>query len=66
MYRVRWEVDVDAETPQEAAKKCQGYMDAGDTNWVFDVYEVRKNSLLGKLVVIDMADQNEEDGSTDK
>jgi hypothetical protein len=38
-YRVRWEIDVEADTPQEAAEKARRYAVKEDTTATcFDVY----------------------------
>ena len=37
MYRARWEVDVDARNPLEAARKARAYQHADTTATVFDV-----------------------------
>lgn len=40
MYRIRWEIDLDADDPKEAAKRAQEYMDSGDAKWCFDIWEL--------------------------
>lgn len=51
-YRILWEVDIEADTPEEAARKAQEWMDEGDTGWVYDV----KDMKTGETVSIDMAE----------
>lgn len=36
-YHITWEIDIDAESPREAAKTAQKWMDEADTKWVFTV-----------------------------
>ena len=41
LYRVRWEIEVEAETPREAAEKARHYQTKpGTTATVFEVAEI--------------------------
>ena len=55
LYRVRWEIEVEAETPREAAEKARHYQ-TGTTPAVFEVAEVHPYAIrrYGDPVVIDL------------
>jgi hypothetical protein len=57
LYRVRWEIEVEAETPQHAAEKARHYQTKpGTTATVFEVAEVRPYAIrrYGDPVAIDL------------
>jgi hypothetical protein len=57
LYRVRWEIEVEAETPQHAAEKARHYQTKpGTTATVFEVAEVHPYAIrrYGDSVSIDL------------
>ncbi len=54
VYRVVWSIDLNADSPEEAARMCQKWMDKGDTGWQFDVTEMDKaiRNNIGETVKI--------------
>ena len=61
-YRVTWELDLDATSPEKAARKAQAWMDKGDTGWVFDIQEVDKDGKpVGEIHQIDMEELLDEE-----
>jgi hypothetical protein len=57
LYRVRWEIEVEAETPREAAEKARHYQTKpGTTATVFAVAEIRPYAIRrhGDPVTIDL------------
>lgn len=61
-YWVRWEIDVDAGSPQEAAEKALAvHRDQDSIATVFDVYEmVEDRGLVGKAAVFTRVDLDED------
>ena len=58
-YRVQWEMDIDADTPQEAAQKAFEYVNLpGTTANVFDVYD-ESGEVLRVDLMEDDCDCNE-------
>jgi len=61
-YRVTWELDLDATSPEKAARKAQAWMDEGDTGWVFDIQKVDKDGKpVGEIHQIDMGELLDEE-----
>jgi len=57
IYRIKWELDVDADSPEKAARQAQKWMDKGDTGWVFEVTKMDKDgNPVGEKVEIDMGE----------
>lgn len=55
-YRVRWEIDIEADTPREAADRAREIQaNSESTATVFNVHQVRENGRLDKAVRIDTA-----------
>ena len=57
LYRVRWEIEVEAEMPQQAAEKARHYqVKPGTTATVFEVSEIRPYAIrrFGNPVTIDL------------
>jgi hypothetical protein len=57
LYRVRWEIEVEAETPREAAEQARHYQTKpGTTATVFAVAEIRPYAIRrhGDPVTIDL------------
>ena len=57
LYRVRWEIEVEAETPLAAAEKARHYQTKpGTTATVFEVGEIRPYAIrrTGAPVTIDL------------
>lgn len=38
-YRVVWECEIDAKSPEAAARIAQSWMEGGDALWSFDVFD---------------------------
>jgi hypothetical protein len=58
LYRVRWEIEVEAETPLEAAEKaCSYQVKPNTTATVFEIAEIHPYAVnrYGRPVVIDLA-----------
>ena len=58
LYRVRWEIEVEAETPLQAAQKARHYQTKPDsTATVFAVAEIRPYAIRrhGDPVTIDLS-----------
>jgi hypothetical protein len=58
LYRVRWEIEVEAETPREAAERARHYQTKpGTTAAVFEVAEVHPYAIrrYGDPVAIDLS-----------
>lgn len=56
-YRVRWEIEVEADTPQQAAEKARFYQaKPGITATLFEVAEIRPYAVnrYGRPVRIDL------------
>ena len=61
LYRVRWEIEVEAETPLQAAQKARHYQTKpGTTATVFAVAEIRPYAIRrhGDPVTIDLSPDN--------
>ena len=61
LYRVRWEIEVEAETPQEAAHKARFYQTkTGTTATVFEVAEIRPYAAgrYGRPVMVDLTPED--------
>jgi hypothetical protein len=61
LYRVRWEIEVEAETPREAAQKARFYQTKpGTTATVFEVAEIRPYAVhrYGQPVTIDLTPED--------
>ena len=61
LYRVRWEIEVEAETPLQAAQKARHYQTkSGTTATVFEVAEIRPYAIrrYGDPVTIDLSPDN--------
>jgi hypothetical protein len=61
LYRVRWEIEVEAETPLVAAQKARHYQTKqGTTATVFEVAEIRPYAVrrYGDPVTIDHTPDN--------
>jgi len=57
IYRLKWELDIDATSPTAAARKAQAWMDAGDTGWTFEVYPCdEQGNPEATPVLIDMGE----------
>jgi hypothetical protein len=56
-YRVEWEIEIDAETPREAAEKAFEAMQVPTTANAFDVYDPKGNKVHVDLM---MDDEEEE------
>jgi hypothetical protein len=57
LYRVRWEIEVEAETPLVAAQKARHYQTKpGTTATVFEVAEIRPYAIrrYGHPVMVDL------------
>ncbi len=57
LYRVRWEIEIEAETPLTAAEKARHYQTKpGTTATVFEVAEIRPYAVrrYGDLITIDL------------
>jgi hypothetical protein len=57
LYRVRWEIEVEAETPREAAERARHYQTKpGTTATVFEVAEIHPYAIRrhGDPVTIDL------------
>ncbi|HEV8029657.1 MAG TPA: hypothetical protein VGP42_01430 [Stellaceae bacterium] len=62
LYRVRWEIEVEAETPHEAAQKARFYQTKpGTTATVFEVAEVHPYAAgrNGRPVTIDLTPEDD-------
>jgi hypothetical protein len=58
LYRVRWEIEVEAETPLTAAEKARHYqVKPGTTATVFEIAEIHPYAINrhGRPVTIDLA-----------
>ena len=57
LYRVRWQIEIEAETPREAAERARHYqVKPGTTATVFEVAEIHPYGARrpGDLVAIDL------------
>jgi hypothetical protein len=57
LYRVRWEIEVEAETPREAAEKARHYQTKpGTTAMEFEIAEIHPYAVrrCGKPLSIDL------------
>ena len=52
MYRVKYEIDVDAESPTEAATIAAKYMKDDEYNQILEVTDIKNNSTFIELGVI--------------
>lgn len=62
LYRVRWEIEVEAATPREAAEKARVHQTKpGTTATVFEVAEVRPYAVsrYGPSVTIDLTPEDD-------
>lgn len=50
MYRVVWEIDVEANSPEEAASDVQEQYFTPYHDWCFSVIEAEKTGLLASVV----------------
>ena len=58
-FRVVWEIDVEAETPEDAARDAFGHMRRSDTTaTVFNVYDHRNINTVVDLTEIDHAEND--------
>jgi hypothetical protein len=58
LFRVRWEIEIEAETPLDAAEKARFYqLKPGTTATVFEIAEVRPYAVrrYGDPVTIDLS-----------
>ena len=51
-YRVTWEIDIDADTPTEAAQLAQDWLRDVDT--MATVFEVTEHAQNSKTVIVDL------------
>ena len=61
LYRVRWEIEVEAETPREAAERARHHQTKpGTTATVFKVAEARRYAIrrYGDPVAIDLSPEH--------
>lgn len=57
MYLVRWSIDLDAETPEEAAAEALRIQrDTGSTATFFEVFESHEPNTLGNPVLVEADD----------
>ena len=62
LYRVRWEIEVEAETPHQAAEKARFYQTKpGTTATVFEVAKVHPYGVggYGRPVTIDLIPEDD-------
>ena len=63
MYKERtviWRIQVDAETPREAAEEAEAILAEGRTGWAFEVYEKDPGVQPG-AVEIDLMEAEDDD-----
>jgi hypothetical protein len=55
-FKVVWDIELDAESPLEAAKEAQRWMQDSDANWQFYVQEEGKSEIFN----IDLEEEDED------
>lgn len=56
LYKIVWEIDVEADTPLEAAKTAQEYMRDDKCDWFFYVQKHDSDEILG----VDLQEEDED------
>ncbi len=54
-FKVVWDIEVNAETPLEAAKQAQQWMQRTDSNWQFYIQEEGKKEIFD----VDLEEEDE-------
>lgn len=54
-FKISWEIEIDAETPLEAAKEAQKWMKAKGSEWQFYVQEEHDQDIFS----VDLAEEDD-------